>query len=192
MITKNVWNPIIVIHIILFNGFITSRGVMLQLCGKCLSQGKAPTENIKTNVKFGSAKIDLYMSSLFSEISRQLIKCILLDCCESPIIFLKEDTKAKCDVVIEDRICRKICTALTNMWDNTASMIRRSSILVTLNNPKFYRGMIDRFGRKWFRKFEDGFVRENDLVDEMAHHLRRIVSSRLLHLRAAIEKRERT
>ena len=115
MITKNVWDPIIVIHIILFNGLITSCGVMLQLCGRRLSQGKAPTENIKTDVKFERAEIVLYVPSLFSELSRQLIKCILLDCCESPIIFLKEDTKAKCDVVIEDRICRKICTALTNM-----------------------------------------------------------------------------
>ena len=87
-------------------------------------------------------------ASLISELSRLVSKCIMLDCCESPIIFLKEDKKAKYDVVIEDRICRKICTALTNMWNNTASMIRRSSILVTVNNPNFYRGMIDRFGRK--------------------------------------------
>ena len=82
---------------------------------KVLIAGKAPTENIKTKVKFDRAEIVLYMPSLISELSRLVSKCIMLDCCESPIIFLKEDTKAKCDVVIEDCICRKICTALTNM-----------------------------------------------------------------------------
>ena len=115
MITKHVWDPVIVIHIIIVNGFTTSSGVMLQLCGRHLSQGKAPTENIKTNVKFDRAEIVLYIPSLISELSTLLIKCILLDCCEPPIIFLKEGKKAKCDVVIEDRICGKICTALTNM-----------------------------------------------------------------------------
>ena len=115
MITKIVWDPIIFIHIVIVNGFTTSCGVMLQLCGRHLSQGKAPTENIKTNVKFDRAEIVLYMPSLISELSRLVSKCIMLDCCESPIIFLKEGKKAKCDVVIEERICRKICTALTNM-----------------------------------------------------------------------------
>ena len=70
MIAKNVWDPIIVILIIFFNGFITSCGVMLQLCGRHLSQGKAPTENIKTNVKFDRAEIVLYIPSLISELSR--------------------------------------------------------------------------------------------------------------------------
>ena len=61
MIAKNVWDPIIVILIIFFNGFITSFGVMLQMCRRRLSQGKAPTENINTNVKFDRAKIVQYM-----------------------------------------------------------------------------------------------------------------------------------
>ena len=59
MIAKNVWDPIIVIviHIIILNGFTTSCGVMLQMCGRRLSQGKAPTENMKTNFKFDRTKI---------------------------------------------------------------------------------------------------------------------------------------
>ena len=82
---------------------------------KALIAGKGADRKYKSNVKFDRAKIVQYMPLLISELSRLVSKCILLDCCESPIIFLKEDTKAKCDVVIEDRICRKICTALTNM-----------------------------------------------------------------------------